>query len=241
MKIDPDLCVSCGQCLIYCPLGAIKMKDTAEIDRARCVDCGDCFRTAGCPSNAIIQNQEPWPRAIRQSLSNVMVANPQTLIPGRGTEEMKTNDIRGIFTKGICGIAAEMGRPGISTSFKDVEKVAMALAKVPELAFADQNPVTLAMVDKKTGKLNPEVVNERSMSAIIEAHLPRTRMGEAIEVLKKMSKEIDTVFSMDIIDRPENPKQKGSKPPIQKILDEHGIKYYRNGKNNLGLAKPFVP
>ncbi len=241
MKIDPEKCVSCGTCVVYCPLGAIKMEDVAVMDKDRCVDCGDCFRTANCPADAIEQNQEPWPRAIRQSLSNVMVANPVTLIPGRGTEEMKTNDIRGIFNKGICGLAAEMGRPGVSTRWTDVEKVAMALAKVPGIGFADQNPVTLAMVDKKTGKLNPEVVNERSMSAIIECHLPRERMGEALEVLKKVSKEIDTVFSMDIIDRPENPKQRGSKPPVQKILDEHGIPYYRNGKNNLGLAKPFVP
>ncbi|MBM3303183.1 MAG: hypothetical protein FJY85_24960 [Deltaproteobacteria bacterium] len=154
---------------------------------------------------------------------------------------MKTNDIRGIFNKGVCGIAAEMGRPGVSTRWTDVEKVCMALAKVPDLQFADQNPVTIAMADKKTGKLNPEVVNERSISAIIEAHLPRERVGEALEVLKNISKEIDTVFSMDIIDRPENLKQKGSKPPVQKILDEHGIKYYPNGKCNLGLAKPLVP
>jgi hypothetical protein len=217
------------------------MKDVAEIDRVKCCDCGDCFRSAGCPSNAIIQNQEPWPRAIRQSLSNVMVANPQTLIPGRGTEEMKTNDIRGLFNHGFCGIAAEMGRPGVSTSFNDVQKVAMAIAKLPGIEFADQNPVTLAMVDKKTGKLNPEILNERSISAIIEVRVPREKIGDVIEILKKVSTEIDTVFSMDIIDRPVNPKEKGSKPPVQAILDAHGIKYYPNGKNNLGLAKPFVP
>ena len=241
MKIDPELCVSCGTCVIYCPLGAIKMKDVAEIDRARCCDCGDCFRSANCPSDAIIQNQEPWPRAIRQSLSNVMVPNPETRIPGRGTEEMKTNDVRGLFNHGFCGVAAEMGRPGVSTNFHDVQKVAMALAKVPGVEFADQNPVTMAMTDKKTGQMNPEILNERSISAIIETRVPRDKVGDVIDVLKKVSTEIDTVFSMDIIDRPENPKQKGSKPPVQKILDEHGIKYYPNGKNNLGLGKPFVP
>lgn len=240
MKIDPELCVSCGVCPIYCPLNAIKMKDVAEIDRARCCDCGDCFRTANCPSNAIIQNQEPWPRAIRQSLSNVMVPNPQTLIPGRGTEEMKTNDVRGIFTHGICGVAAEIGRPGTSTNFHDVQKVAMAMAKVPGVEFADQNPVTLAMVDRKTGQLNPEILNERTISAIIEVKVPRERVGDVIETLKKVSTEIDTVFSMDIIDRPTDVKKR-SNPPVQKILDEHGIKYYPNGKNNLGLGKPFVP
>ncbi|MFH0846895.1 MAG: 4Fe-4S binding protein [Chloroflexota bacterium] len=241
MKIDPDLCTACGTCVIYCPLNAIKLKDVAEIDRNRCVDCGDCFRSANCPADAIIQNQEPWPRAIRQSMSNVMIPNPQTLIPGRGTEEMKTNDIRGIFNKGICGIGAEMGRPGVSTCWTDVEKVAMACAKVAGVKFADQNPVTLAMVDAKTGKINPEVVNERTMSAIIEMEVPRENVGALIDTLKKVSQEIDTVFSMDIIDRPENPKQKGSRPPVQKILDEHGVKYYPNGKNNLGLAKPFIP
>lgn len=241
MKIDPELCNSCGSCPVYCPLNAIKMKDVAEIDRDRCVDCGDCFRTAGCPAGAIIQNQEPWPRAIRQSLSNVMVPNPETRIPGRGTEEMKTNDVRGLFNHGICGVGAELGRPGVSTGWHDVQKVAMAMAKVPGIEFADQNPVTLAMVDKKTGKLNPELLNERSMSAIIEVKVPREKVGDVIEVLKKVSTEIDTVFSMEVIDRPENVKQKGSKPPVQAILDQHGIKYYPNGKCNLGLGRPFVP
>jgi hypothetical protein len=170
-----------------------------------------------------------------------MIPNPQTLIPGRGTEEMKTNDIRGIFNKGICGIGLEMGRPGISTSWTDVEKVCMAVAKVPGAKFADGNPVTLAMVDKKTGKINPECVNERTMSAIIEMEVPREKVGDVLEVAKSISKEIDTVFSLEVIDRPENPKQKGSKPPVQKILDEHGMKYYPNGKCNLGLAKPLVP
>ena len=41
MKIDPEKCVSCGSCLIYCPLGSISMKDVATIDEVRCVECGD--------------------------------------------------------------------------------------------------------------------------------------------------------------------------------------------------------
>jgi tRNA A37 threonylcarbamoyladenosine dehydratase len=133
-----------------------------------------------------------------------------------------------------------MGRPGVSTRWTDVEKVTTACAKVAGIEFCEENPVTRAMVDKKTGKLNPEVVNERSMSAIIEMKMPREKVGEVIDVLKNISKEIDTVFSMEIIDRPENTRQKGSKPPVQKILDEHGMQYYPNGKCNLGLGKPYV-
>ena len=36
MRIDPELCVSCGICLIYCPLGAIHMDDIAEVNQEVC-------------------------------------------------------------------------------------------------------------------------------------------------------------------------------------------------------------
>ncbi|HHV64735.1 MAG TPA: 4Fe-4S binding protein, partial [Peptococcaceae bacterium] len=33
MKINEELCIGCGECLPYCPMGAIKLEsDTAEID-----------------------------------------------------------------------------------------------------------------------------------------------------------------------------------------------------------------
>ena len=100
----------------------------------------------------------------------------------------------------------------------------------------EENPVTKNMPDRKTGKLNEDIMGERVMSAIIEGTMPREKLAAAIDVLRDVSQKIDTVFSLHLIDRPE-----GRVIPIQKILDEKGVKYYRNGKNNLGLGRPLIP
>jgi NAD-dependent dihydropyrimidine dehydrogenase PreA subunit len=237
MIIDPEKCVACGSCVIYCPVNAIKVTDVAKIDKDKCVECGDCFRAGVCPADAFSDPQLPWPRNVRNNFSNPLTEHPETRIPGRGTEEMKTNDIRGIFGGNILGVAMELGRPGVSQSFKDLEKVSMAVAKIPGIIFADKNPVTTNMVDTKTGKLKDDLLGERTMSAIVECEVPREQLGAMIDVLRKVEKEIDTVFSLDLIDRP----MKDHTVPMQKVLDEKGVKYYRNGKFNLGLARPLVP
>ena len=123
---------------------------------------------------------------------------------------MKTNDIRGIFMNGVCGIAAEMGRPGVSTKWTEVEKVAMACAKVPGVEFADGKPCHHG--DGR--QVRPANSTRRSstrdsISAIIEMKVPREKVGDVLETLKKVSTEIDTVFSMDIIDRPVNTRTEG--------------------------------
>ena len=137
MKIDKEKCTGCEACQPYCPVGAIKTiewegKGVSEIDQDECVECGACHVRSGvCPTDAIYLPPLEGPRSLREQFSNPNVRHPSTAGQGRGTEEMKTNDVRGIFMKGICGIAAEMGRPGVSTSWVDVEKVAMTCAKIP--------------------------------------------------------------------------------------------------------------
>jgi ferredoxin len=54
-------CISCGQCLEYCPHGAITLKDTggyaqAMIDPVKCKACGQCL-TEDCPGEAIKQGE----------------------------------------------------------------------------------------------------------------------------------------------------------------------------------------
>ena len=58
-----------------------------------------------------------------------MIVFAGSQVPGRGTEEMKTNDVKGTFLPGEVGVGIELGRPGIEANFRDVEKVAMALMK----------------------------------------------------------------------------------------------------------------
>ena len=235
MRIDPELCVSCDICLVYCPLGAIHMNDVAEVDQETCVECGDCIRAEVCPTDAFIYEAQPWPRSVREAFSNPLSEHKETRFPGRGTEEMKTNDVRGIYGHGIIGVGVEVGRPGVSCNFHDVETVTVALAKVG-MKFAEGNPVTANRVDKKTGKMNPEILDERVMSAIVEGTIPIEKLADAIKAAKEAASQIDTVFSLEFIDRPEADRS----VPMEKILKEQGVAYYPNGKFNLGLGRPLV-
>ncbi len=235
MKIDPELCVSCGVCLIYCPLGAIHQNDIPEIDQDTCVECGDCRRADVCPADAFIYAAQPWPRSVREAFSNPLTEHKETRVPGRGTEEMKTNDVRGLYGRGIIGVGVELGRPGVSCSFRDVEKITTAFAKVG-MKFADGNPVTANMVDRATGKMNPEILDERVMSAIVEGTISIEKLADVIKAVKKAASQIDTVFSLEFIDRPEADRS----VPMEKILKEQGVAYYPNGKFNLGLGRPLV-
>ena len=235
MRIDPELCVSCGICLVYCPLGAIHMNDVAEVDQETCVECGDCIRAEVCPTDAFIYEAQPWPRSVREAFSNPLSEHKETRVPGRGTEEMKTNDVRGLYGRGIIGVGAELGRPGVSCNFHDVETVTMALAKVG-VKFAEGNPVTVNMVDKATGKMNPEILDERVMSAIVEGTIPIEKLADVIKTAKEAATQIDSVFSLEFIDRPEADRS----VPMEKILKEQGVAYYPNGKFNLGLGRPLA-
>lgn len=47
MRIDPQKCVACGNCIAVCPMGAIYVDPQigrATINRDECVECYACFR-----------------------------------------------------------------------------------------------------------------------------------------------------------------------------------------------------
>jgi hypothetical protein len=234
VKINPDSCVGCGECLPYCPVQAISLDDVAKINDDECTECGACKRAAVCATDAFEENALEWPRSIRRSFSAVTNLHKDTRVPGRGTEEAKTNDVTGTYRKGVVGLTAEMGRPGVGVRFKDVEKVAMAMAKAG-VQFADKNPVTFQMLDKKTGKLNPEILNEKALSAMIESVVTMEQLPQALKNLQEVKSKINTVFSLDIVAVMES----DGTMAVDKILKDMNLKPYVDGKNNLGLGKPL--
>jgi len=118
MIIERENCLGCQQCLPVCPMSAIvTVDDQAQIDQDKCTECGVCYRAGVCPAGAIVVNELAWPRAIRAQFSNPLSTHRSIKIEGRGTEEMKTNDITGRFQAGDIGIGIEMGRPGVGASF----------------------------------------------------------------------------------------------------------------------------
>jgi ferredoxin len=234
IKINEEKCVGCELCIPYCTVGAISMSDgVAKINQDDCVECGVCIRSGICPVDAFEETPSTWPRSLRAILSDPLIESPDTRVPGRGTEEVKTNDVSGRAKPGFVGFAVEMGRPGVSTSMHDVQKMTMALAPLG-VDFEAENPVTFWITDKKTGKLRDDVLNEKSLSAIIEFGIPIGKLPSVIEVLRKMEKEVDTVFSCCVASK----VLPDGSIPAEKILKDMGITVRPNCKTNVGLGRP---
>lgn len=239
MKIDPHQCKGTGACQPYCPVGAIATvewegRPVSEINQDECVECGVCQRSGVCPNDAIHQTELEWPRSIRSAFSNPTTSHRETNVGGRGTEEMKTNDVTGRFREGVAGVLVEMGRPGVGTRLRDLQKVTMAIAKLG-VEFESRNPVTSLMSDQKTGQIREEILNEKVLSAIVGFMIENGRLKGSLEVLREVAHEIDTVFSLGLISKVGRDGEMGTVP----IAKEAGFFPYPNTKTNVGLGRPL--
>ena len=157
-------------------------------------------------------------------------------ISGRGTIEMKMNDVMGRYKRGQAGVAAEIGRPGVGARFRDVEKVARALSSAG-VKFEPDNPLTDLMTDVATGSLLPEILNEKVLSCIIEFTVPLASLPRVLSVLRDVASEIDTVFAVDLISVVE---EDGSVLTVP-IVEAMGLTPSIAGKTNVGLGRPLAP
>jgi len=237
MQINKETCIDCGLCVSRCPVGAIKTDTPAGvgIDFDECVECGVCLRWRVCPTDSLYQQELKWPRTIRSIMSDVLTIAEESQISGRGTEEMKTNDVTGRFKIGWVGLAMELGRPGVATRMYDVEKVAMAVAK-EGVEFEKQNPITSMMADQKTGKFKEELLNERVLSAIIEFGVREEQVPAILKRLEEVAPTLDTVFSLDICSKVGGD---GTSPHVA-IVEDMGLWLSPNGKINIGLGRPLA-
>ncbi len=237
MRINED-CIACGICTPYCPVGAIlEGEKTYSIDEDQCVECGVCMHSANCPVDAFFLPPESlqWPRSLRKEYSDPGKPHPSTKGIGRGTEEMKCNDVTARFKPGEVGIAMEFGRPGIATRLGELEKMTMAMAAVG-VTFEAKNPVYALMSDPKTGRFKPEVVKERVLSAILEVKAPVERLPMILSVVRTVARQIDTVFSLDVITRVDD----DGTIPVVSAIEQAGFHARPNAKINLGLGRPLI-
>ena len=130
----------------------------ATINYDECVECGTCFRGMSqehlnptmvrtvrrlakvfrfrfepepdvCPTGAFTMEELEWPRIVRRVFSDPLVEHDSTGIAGRGTEEVKTNDVAHRVDVGEVGYVVEFGRPGTGVRFHQIQTMTMALAK----------------------------------------------------------------------------------------------------------------
>lgn len=230
MIVNLEKCIGCGRCRVYCPVSAISLKDRhAVIDQDKCTECANCLRAAVCPKDALEKPELTWPRTVRSQMSDVTTVYKG--VNGRGTEEMKTNDVTQRFRKGYAGIAVELGRPQVSASMRDLQVISRTVAS-HGAEFEECNPITSFIVNKQTGDIDPEILDERVISGIIEFVIPIDRLRENVEAIIAAADKVNTVFSLDVVCINNDD---GSNDAMQ-ILNKAGIWYRPNCKNNVGLG-----
>ncbi len=238
MRIDEVTCTGCEECVPYCPVNAIVARNgVVAVDDDLCVECGTCQRVAPCPVQAIYRQPEAfqWPRSVRTAFSDPLVPHKETGVRGRGTEEVKTNDVTGRVKRGRVGMAMEFGRPGVGTDFFDVERMTVALAKLG-VNFEPNNPLTHLMEDVRTGKIKDDVKGERVLSAIVEFETDPSMLSQIVPAVLEVAREIRGVFSWCAVTRLEPDKS----IPIMEPLRSLGLEPRINAKVNVGLGRPLT-
>lgn len=241
MRINPEKCTGCETCFGYCPAGAVR-EDTNNptcvvyVAQELCFECGLCRRLMICPQDAYEEtgSLDAFPRSVRAYFSDPNTTHRLTLVPGRGTEESKTNDVTGRIKRGELGLCIEFGRPGVGATFYDISLMSTRLKRLG-VEFEPNNPLT-ELMDPETGSFSQELLPQRVLSAIIEVRLGLNDLEKIIPVILEVSREINTVFSLSVISRFEA----NGDLPVLKRLQELGIAYRPNAKINLGMGRPLV-
>lgn len=236
MLIDKEVCIGCESCVPYCPVEAIAVEeDLADIDQDQCVECGVCLRSSICPTEAILEPDLKWPRTLRALFSNPITVFQETGVAGRGTDEVKSNDVTGRYNRGEVGFGVEMGRPGTGTSFRQVQQLTEKIAAMG-VWFEERNPLTTLLSDPDSGKIREDILDERVLTAIIEFKVAIDRVGEVLTTLKNAQTDLDTVFSLDYIHRPD---PDGGLPAVE-AAEKLGYHLSEHVKICTGLGRPKI-
>ncbi len=232
MRFISENCSGCGNCLFICPVRAIKYQgNQAVVDWDQCVECHNCVRAGVCSNEAFEVSSPAWPRTLRATFSDPFFKHELTQHLGRGTEEVKTNDVTNIIGVGQAGLAVEAGRPGVGANFHDVEIITKTLARFA-VEYPAKTPIRSLIKDPRSGTLDPEILDERVLSIIVECRLPVNRLDAVLEALLGATKQVETtVFSVGVFAR--------AGELAGNLSSAHGYQVSMVGKNNLGLGRRY--
>lgn len=233
----------------------------ATINQDECVECGTCFRGMSqehlnptvvrtvrkvarmfrfrfepepdvCPTSAFVMNELQMPRLVRQVFSDPVVEHKSTGIKGRGTEEVKTNDVNPRVGVGEVGYTIEFGRPGVGVRFRDIQEMSIELAKL-NIRFEEKNPITHLMTDKSVGTIREDILDEKILSAIVEIKTTLAEVEAVLSTVEEVNRRIDTVTVVGISTRCDD---EGEETHLAGLLEELGYGAER-AKTNMGLGR----
>ena len=237
MNIDKEKCIACKTCYPYCTVGAISMVTwdggkKSEVNQEQCVECGACLRSEVCPKDAIFMPELTWPREIRPYFANPYAGHWPGKEGAKPPPEIKLNDITGRIQEGMTAVVIEVGRPGMSTTFLEVQKVCRALAGAG-VEFDPGGPLTSLMEDPRTGKIREDILDERCLHVFIHFSVDDDTLRESLAALREVSGQIETVFSVGLSNRVGN---EGTIPTLE-IVHEMGLTELPQAKTNVGLGR----
>ena len=235
----------------------------AVINEDGCVECYNCFRGMSkehlfppmvrtirrvakalrfrfdpepdiCPTDAIVPTELAWPRIVRRAFSDPVVEHASTGIHGRGTEEVKTNDVTNRVREGEAGFVVEFGRPGVGVRFHEIQRMTRALAELG-VEFEKKNPVTSLMSEPARGEIREDILNEKVLSAIVEFKTTLDRVPKLLDRIEEVSAELPTVVSVGVSTRCDSSGETG----LPGLLAGQGYTVFR-GKTNLGLGRAMT-
>lgn len=233
----------------------------ATINQDECVECGTCFRGMSqehlnptivrtvrklarlfrfrfepepdvCPTSAFVMNELEMPRLVRQVFSDPVVEHKSTGIKGRGTEEVKTNDVNPRVGIGEVGYTIEFGRPGVGVRFRDIQEMTMELARL-NIRFEAKNPISHLMIDKSLGTIREDILDEKILSGIVEIKTTLSEVEAVLATVEDVNRRIDTVTAVGISTRCDDA---GEETRLAELLAELGYGAER-AKTNMGLGR----
>jgi hypothetical protein len=233
----------------------------ATVNRHECVECYACFNGLSqehlnptlvrflrkmlqmirvrfdpepdvCPTAAFEPEELVWPRVVRRAFSDPRVPHESTGIEGRGTEEVKTNDISGRVNVGEVGFTIELGRPGVGVWMREIQQMCWRLGAAG-VSFESRNPITSLMTDVRSGTLREDILGEKVMSAIVEIKVAVERTEEIVRLVWEAEKELDTVVALGVGTRC---SPDGEDHVVAPILERLGYKLER-AKTNTGVGR----
>jgi len=252
----------------------------ARINQDECVECGTCFRGMSqehlnptlvrtvrklarvfrfrfepepdvCPTAAFVMNELEMPRLVRQVFSDPVVEHKSTGIKGRGTEEVKTNDVNPRVGVGEVGYTIEFGRPGVGVRFRDIQQMTTELARMG-VQFEAKNPISHLMTDKSTGQIREDILDEKILSGIVEIKTTLDQVESVLGTVEDVNRRIDTVTAVGISTRCDDSGEEtrlaqvledltrcddsGEETRLAQVLEDLGYGAER-AKTNMGLGR----
>src|SRR6266545_905613 len=228
----------------------------ATVNQDECVECYTCFRGMSaehlnptmvrtirkigswlrwrfdpepdvCPTAAITEQELAWPRIVRRAFSDPVVPHESTGVHGRGTEEVKTNDVTNRVGPGEAGFTVEFGRPTIGVRFRHIQEMTRALAGMG-IEFERRNPVTSLMSNTSTGDVREDILGEKILSAIVEFKTSLQDVPAVLRKIKEVTRNLDTVVAVGVSARCDENGENG----LEELLASEGFEFNR-GKTNL--------